>query len=295
MISSRNKTIADVREFWNNNPLFSGEARHDLSSREWFIEHERIYISDCFAGHSPDSIFTDGLRTDFHVLDVGCGPGFWVRYFLRNGFRKVTACDLASTAIELTKRSLTLFGLQAGLAVANAEQLSYRENTFDHINCQGVIHHTPDTGQAVREFFRVLKPGGTLCFSVYRRNFLLRHPKLLQWFSLLFSGLIRLSGRGREALLSSGRADEIVRLYDGIDNPIGKAYTLVEIKEMLAGLFQIEDFAYFYFPARALPVAIARFLHGWLHNRHGLMIVIRGRKPLTLNGPSTSAREPARP
>lgn len=292
MISSRNKTLSEVKEFWNKNPLFSGEAKYDPSSKEWFLEHERIYISDCFAGHPPDSIFIKGLKTDFHVFDVGCGPGFWVRYFLRCGFHKVTACDLASTAIELTRRSLVLFGLQADLAVANAEQLSYSEDTFDHINCQGVIHHTPDTGQAIREFFRVLKPGGTLCFSVYRRNFLLRHPKLLKWFSLLFSRLIRLKGRGRETLLSSGQADEIVRVYDGIDNPIGKAYTLLEIKEMLEGLFRIEDFGYFYFPARALPVAIPRFLHRWLHSRHGLMIVIRARKPLNPAGPPASASSP---
>ena len=84
MISADDKkTINDVYAFWNSHPLFDGEATHPLGSREWFEEHEQVYIDDCFAGQPPAGLFVEGVQRNEPLLDVGCGPGFWVRYFLR--------------------------------------------------------------------------------------------------------------------------------------------------------------------------------------------------------------------
>ncbi|HXG12337.1 MAG TPA: class I SAM-dependent methyltransferase, partial [Gemmataceae bacterium] len=239
--NSATPTIEQVRAFWDRHPLFTGEARHPTGSRGWFLEHEQVYINDCFAGRPPDPIFTRGLDSGCRLLDVGCGPGFWVRYFLRQGFRHVSACDLAPRSVELTCRSLELFGLDADVHVGNAEELPYAAGQFDHINCQGVLHHTPCPRRALEEFHRVLRPNGTLCFSVYHTNFLLRRPWLLKCFSRICAPFIKLKGRGREKLLASGRADEIVRMYDGRDNPLGRSYTLAELRQLVEGLFQIEE------------------------------------------------------
>lgn len=270
------KTIDDVLHFWETNPLFAGEGSNEVGSRAWFEEWERVYINDCFAGRQPEDTYTRGLTPDSRILDVGCGPGFWVRYFLRQGFKHVSACDLTSTAVKLATRSLELFGLSgAKIQVGNAEALPFDSGSFDHVNCQGVIHHTPNTAQCVREFHRVLKPGGTACFSVYHKNFVLRSPLLLKLISLFFSRSIKLEGRGRDKLLADPSADEIVRRYDGIHNPIGKSYTMPDLEAMCAGLFRVVEKRMFFFPARALPFRIGRSLHGWLHDHFGLLIVIR--------------------
>jgi SAM-dependent methyltransferase len=274
---SAQKTIDEVRRFWNACPLFVGEGSHAPGSREWFEEHERIYLRDCFAGEAP-AIFTAGLAAGARILDVGCGPGFWVRFFARRGFASVHACDLTDAAVDLTTRSLSIFGLAADVQVGNAEQLPYADAAVDHVNCQGVIHHTPNPRKALEECARVLAPGGTICFSVYHRNLLLRHPAALRAFTRLFGGVVGLRGRGRESLLSAGDADEIVRMYDGHENPIGRAYTRAELQQMVGGLFTIEDVEFFYFPARALPFSIPRPVHRWLSRRAGLLIILRGRK-----------------
>lgn len=278
MTSDTNRTVDDVRRFWSNNPLFSGEGTAQPGTAEWFQEHERVYVEDCFAGSGPDPIFLEKIPAEARILDVGCGPGFWVRYFLRQGYKDVSACDLTETAVDLTKTSLGLFGLKADVVVGNAEELPYKPGSFDHVNCQGVIHHTPNTIKCIREFHRVLKPNGTLCFSVYHQNFLLRNPGLLRAFSMVAKNFIGLRGRGRERLLDSADAEEIVRMYDGAANPIGKAFTLTDMKKMIHGYFEIENIGYFFFPARALPIRIPRFLHKWLHVHFGLMLVIRARK-----------------
>jgi len=277
---SKQRTIEDVRRFWNENPLWSGECAHEVGSREWFEDLEKVVISDGFAGEEPDVVLPEGLSRQSKILDVGCGPGNWVRYFLRNGYTNISACDLTIKAVELTKKSLDLFGLPADpvIAVGNAESLPYKAETFDHVNCQGVIHHTPYTTQCIREFHRVLKPGGTVCFSVYYRVLLLRHPRILRLLCGLLAISVSVKGRGRESIFASGDPLEIVRSYDGNDNPIGKAYTLKEVSDMLLGLFTMEHVARTYFPVRWIPVKIPNRMHRWLHNKHGLMVLLHCRK-----------------
>jgi SAM-dependent methyltransferase len=274
---AHDKTIDDVRRFWNGSPLFVGEGREAPGTREWFDEHERVYVRDCLAGKAP-SIFTDDVALDARIVDVGCGPGFWVRYFARRGFTRVVACDLTMAAVELTTRSLHLFGLHAAVNVGNAEALPYVDGSADHVNCQGVLHHTPSPRRAVEEFARVLAPDGTLCISVYYRNWLLRRPWAVRLVAKLFGRFVGLAGRGRESILSSGDADEIVRMYDGQDNPIGRAYTGAEVRRLVSGLFEVERVERFYFPARALAVRVPPRLHRWLSRRLGLMIIVRARK-----------------
>jgi SAM-dependent methyltransferase len=270
-------SIETVRRFWDDNPLLSGELGHEVGTQEWFEECERTFREDVYLGQDPDPIFTRDVKPDDRILDVGCGPGFWVRFFLRKGFTNVSACDLTPTAVELTKKSLELFGLGSGanVQVGNAEDLPYEDETFDHVNCQGVIHHTPNTAQCIREFHRVLKPGGSVCFSVYYKVFLLRHPKLLRLLSGVFTRLVKVRGRGREQMFETDTAEEIVRQYDGAANPVGKAYSLPELREMVAGLFEIKEVGRHYFPFRWLKLPLPQSIQRWLHYRHGLMIVLR--------------------
>jgi SAM-dependent methyltransferase len=256
--------------------LFAGEGGHEVGTRDWFVEHERVYLADVFVGKVP-AMFSSDLRPDSRLLDAGCGPGFWVRHFLRLGIRQVTACDLTVTAVSLTRRSLDLFGLSAHVEVGNIEQLPYADGAFDHVNCQGVVHHTPDPHGALRELRRVLRPDGTLCFSVYHRNLLLRHPALLRSLLWAIAPFVSLKGRGRESLLAVADADEIVRRYDGRNNPLGRSYTIAELRLMVEPAFTIEEMQLFYFPARVLPFRIPRRLHAWLSRHAGLMVALRCR------------------
>lgn len=128
------------------------------------------------------------------------------------------SADLTKRALALTKVRLDYYGLSAELKVGNAEKLSFADASFDHVNCQGVIHHT------VSEIARVLRSGGTASLSVYYRNALLR-----QWHRIghLGSALDRLGaglqGRGREHIYRKRDASEIVRMYDGAANPVDTA------------------------------------------------------------------------
>jgi len=66
--------------------------------------------------------------------------------------------------------------------------------------------------------------------------------------------------------------NEIVRLYDGVKNPIGKAYSKNEFYAMLSPYFEVIEIFLHFFPARALPFKLSRGLHRFLDRHFGFMI-----------------------
>lgn len=268
-----------VRSFWERTPLFSGETAAEPGTLAYFKAHEAVYLSDVFPhARIPERFFP--FAPGDKVLDVGCGPGFWTRTLARRGY-VTSAVDLTETAVALTRKSLDLFGLTADVRVGDAEALPFEPASFDGVVSHGVIHHTPNTQQCVNEIARVLKPGGCAVVSVYYRNLVLRSPALTKAVSKLLSRTVSLPGRGREQLLSSGNADEIVRLYDGSENPLGKSYDRAQFEDMFrhAGL-SVEDHWRWYFPLRSFGTAgkALQPAHQLVSTHCGLMIAVQARK-----------------
>lgn len=266
------KTIDDVRRFWDKNPLFTGESKFNPGTFEFFEEHRKIYIDDCFAGKLNPRLFPDPKSTKT-VLDLGCGPGFWSTELAKQGYKNVCAADLTPNAINLTQQRAKLLGLNIKCQIENAEKLSFHDKQFDHVNCQGVIHHTPNTAACVKEIARVTKHQGTAIISVYYKNpFLRLWPVLRPIGSLLFFLGAKLQGRGRENIFNQSDVNEIVRLYDGEDNPIGKSYNHKEFRQLLDEHFEVEETFLHFFPARSLPFPIQKTLHRHLDKHLGFMI-----------------------
>jgi SAM-dependent methyltransferase len=266
--------IEKVRDFWEKNPLWTGESKHQPGSLSFFKEHKRIYYKDCFAGSfDPRFLPINDKSKSLKILDLGCGVGFWATEFASRGFTDVHASDLTHKALELTATRLDLHGLKADLSLQNAEKTSFEDESFDHVNCQGVIHHTPDTNSAVKEIFRILKPGGSASISVYYRNIFLQAWPILRSSGWLLSQLGgKLKGRGRENIYQESDVNEIVRLYDGAENPIGKSYSKKQLIDLLEPYFMIKETYLHFFPARSLPFKIPNCIHRFLDKRCGFMI-----------------------
>ena len=99
-----------------------------------------------------------GLR----VLDAGCGPGLDAEELLARG-ADVVAVDASEPMLELARRRL---GTQAFVVHADLnEPLPFADEEFDLVLCALVIHHLDDRAATLREFFRVLRPGGHAVLS----------------------------------------------------------------------------------------------------------------------------------
>ena len=99
------------------------------------------------------------------ALEIGAGTGYFSINLLRAGvIERATATDISSGMLRRLALTAGELGLRVETARADAEHLPFADGSFDLVFGHAVLHHVPDLAQAMREFHRVLAPGGTLAF-----------------------------------------------------------------------------------------------------------------------------------
>ncbi|QDX40371.1 methyltransferase domain-containing protein [Salarchaeum sp. JOR-1] len=112
-------------------------------------------------------IWTEGMRDETlewfdldagdSVLDVGCGTGFGTEGLLRYT-DDVTGLDQSEHQLEKATAKL---GTEAvDFTRGDAERLPFATNSFDAVWSSGSIEYWPNPHLALREFRRVVRPGG---------------------------------------------------------------------------------------------------------------------------------------
>jgi ubiquinone/menaquinone biosynthesis C-methylase UbiE len=250
--------------------------------------------------------FHEWARGD--VLEVGCGVGTDGAQFAKAGARYV-GVDQTDVAVELARRRFEIDGLAGTFEVADATRLPFPDQQFDLVFSHGVIHHIPDTDAAVREFFRVLRPGGVALVMVYHRASLNYRFNILAIRRLLAAMLLMPTVRRFLTRVASGQRDlveghvELLREHglryltdkqlflsnntDGPHNPLSKVYDTGEAHRLFAAAgFDSPDFEKRYLNLRLYPRGdrLARTrLARRLEHRIGWHLYVRAAKqaPLT--------------
>lgn len=119
---------------------------------------------DSFAG--TGNPFMMGLLTEGErVIDVGCGAGLDTLLAARRvGPRgTVLGIDMTPAMVEKARTSAAAMGLaNVEVKLGYAESLPVEDGWADVIISNGVFNLCPDKLGVMREFARVLKPGGRL-------------------------------------------------------------------------------------------------------------------------------------
>ena len=97
-----------------------------------------------------------------HVLNAGCGAGSFTLRLLDAGY-EVTSVDASEAFVDRVRH---LVGDRGAVDLADLHALRFEAGAFDAIVCGEVLEHLDDDQTAVREFARVLKPGGVVLASV---------------------------------------------------------------------------------------------------------------------------------
>jgi ubiquinone/menaquinone biosynthesis C-methylase UbiE len=96
------------------------------------------------------------------ALDIGCGDGALSLALWRAGAACVVGCDIDPRMVAKAADEAARHNAPVEYVRAVAEQLPFRDQSFDLVAMITVLAFVPQPGLALREIFRVLKPGGRL-------------------------------------------------------------------------------------------------------------------------------------
>ncbi len=156
---------------------------------EWLKFHDFSdeIIKEC-AEEYFDILDETILNKNSYALDVGCGTGRWTKYLSsKAGF--IEAVDPSNAIIAADKLLGKIDNVR--LTKASTETLPFEDETFDFAMSIGVLHHIPDTQQAMKDCVKKVKTGGHFyCYLYY--NLEGQNPlfKALFWLSDLIRKVV---------------------------------------------------------------------------------------------------------
>ena len=144
-----------------HNKIRGGELKKDSKKFNYLTSNKKFYS---ITGKSRNFV-ADFLKKECpgrRFLDYCCGDGQMVIYLAEKGAEAV-GIDISDTSIKNAREKAEKLGLaqKSSFFVMDAENLNFKENSFDLILCNGVLHHL-DIKKAYSELSRVLKPGGKI-------------------------------------------------------------------------------------------------------------------------------------
>lgn len=104
-------------------------------------------------------------RVGGRVLEVGVGTGISLPLYSPDV--RLTGVDLSDAMLEKARERVREGGLSnvEALAVMDAENLRFEDDSFDVVVAQYVVTAVPHPERALDEFLRVLRPGGEIVIT----------------------------------------------------------------------------------------------------------------------------------
>lgn len=157
--STTNETMATLADMMNASPdelaryydQWSGSYDHDLANIG--------YIAPAVAAETLGKQVEDRTKP---ILDAGCGTGLTGLQLHKCGFDCITGLDISTASLEKARQK----GCYRELKQQNLnEPLDFADDRFAAAQCVGTLTYVRNVGGLMREFCRVVRPGGVVLFT----------------------------------------------------------------------------------------------------------------------------------
>ena len=156
-----------IDEFWSFNTVYNPGVRTALQSKmniNWRFRTHPLFreLTGLYGEHVGEV-----------VLDYGCGPGNDVAGFtVHSKAKKIIGMDISAKSLHLAAHRTALHNphrerVEFIQISDSCPSIPMLDNSVDFISSQGVLMHTSDPAAILKEFYRLLKPGGRACIMVY--------------------------------------------------------------------------------------------------------------------------------
>lgn len=182
---------------------------------------KRIIDDNNFTYRELISLMKPYLDKVNNVLDIGCGVGT-IDFFLASKGKNVTGIEISSNAVKIARLNAKQFMLDKKILFINASFPSkIPAIKYDLVIFSEVIEHLKDDSKAIKDIWRVLKPGGLLIITtpsksapLYRLGLLSNFDKevghLRRYTLSDLSNLVKNSGF---QILETGKHEGILRNF----------------------------------------------------------------------------------
>lgn len=182
-----------IRQWWNDNSYSYGinskEVYKDVGIPQGSLEFLTHEYERKFKKHLKESCDDQdrvgGLFIPYdsikgcNVLDVACGMG-WASINLATNGCDVQAIDLAPNAVNFLRDYAKYKNLDVSVSEMSAEELKFKNDSFDFVLGWGFLMHTENPVLALNELIRVVKPKGKIVIYFYYKH------SISYWWNIFF-------------------------------------------------------------------------------------------------------------
>jgi SAM-dependent methyltransferase len=146
-----------VRAFYEETPFPNYD---DLDSRDSLVIKARQSV---FAAALDEQLPYGSV-----VLEAGCGTGQLTNFLGLSWRRRVFGGDICRNSLRLANQFRERYRIaNAAFVQMNLFRPPFRDDSFDMLISNGVLHHTADARKAFELLLRKVKPGGYVLVGLY--------------------------------------------------------------------------------------------------------------------------------
>ena len=113
--------------------------------------------------HNPIKIYSKYIREGMTIIDIGCGPGFFIEAFVEmTGSKgKVIAADLQEKMLEKVKKKIQGKHIENTVMIHKCgKEKTGIDIKADFVNAFYMVHEVPSSSNLINEIYSILNKNG---------------------------------------------------------------------------------------------------------------------------------------